>query len=95
MEAPGGLRLWNRRCPLTLLCPAPAACQGDQGRRKSSPQACMDPKSQSPAPSPRERRTSALLQPPHSHLQVLGPAQVLPKEIIPAADLLGGERKTV
>lgn len=32
--------------------------------------------------------TCALLQPPHGHLQVLGPAQVLPEEVIPATDLL-------
>lgn len=44
---------------------------------------------------PVGRRTSALLQPPHGHLQVLGPAQVLPEEIVPAADLLGGRREAV
>lgn len=41
------------------------------------------------------RHTSALLQPPRGHLQVLGPAQVLPEEIVPATDLLGRRKEAV
>lgn len=44
----------------------------------------------SPWDIPVVGHTCALLQPPHGHLQVLGPAQVLPEEVIPATDLLWG-----
>lgn len=44
---------------------------------------------------PGDTHTSALLQPPRGHLQVLGPAQVLPEEVVPAADLLRGRKAAV
>lgn len=37
--------------------------------------------------------TCALLQPPHGHLQVLGLAQLLPEQVIPATDLLWGGKQ--
>lgn len=48
-----------------------------------------------PLDIPMGRHTSALLQPLCGHLQVLGPAQVLPEEVVPATDLLGGRKEAI